>query len=148
MSQKKIQSKFILHMKAGKANPTPPVGPILGANGVNIGTFIKEFNDRTMEIAKQYPNVDIKVPAVITVYVDRTYEFSLLPPLTSHLIMAKANIKKWSAKPNKEKVWSLAANDLDSIIDVKMPVMNTKRRKSILQSIIGTAKSLWVTVKD
>jgi large subunit ribosomal protein L11 len=147
MSQKKVTVKFTLHMVAGKATPAPPVGPILGANGVNIGTFIKEFNDRTMDVAKQYPNMAVKVPAVITVYVDRTYEFTTLPPVTSHLIMSKANVTAWSAKPNKEKVGSVSEADLESIIDVKMPVMNTRKRASILNSLKGTAKSLGITVK-
>jgi large subunit ribosomal protein L11 len=92
--------------------------------------------------------VDIKVPAVITVYVDRSYEFTTLPPLTSHLIMSKANVKKGSAKPNKEKVATIDAKDLESMIDVKMPVMNTRRRASILKSFKGTAKSLGVVVKE
>jgi large subunit ribosomal protein L11 len=92
--------------------------------------------------------VDVKVPAVITTFVDRTYEFYTLPPLTSHLIMAKAGIKAGSKVPNKDKVATINASDLESVIDVKMPVMNTRRRKSILKSIIGTAKSLGVVVKE
>ncbi len=143
----KVQVKFTLHMIAWKANPAPPVGPILGQHGINIGAFIKEFNDKTMETMKSFGGFDVKVPVDITVYVDRSFEMQIGPPLTADLIKWKANAKAGSAEPNKTKVASISKADLESLIDIKMPVMNTSNRAAILKSFMGTAKSLGIDVK-
>ena len=134
-------------MTAGKTTPAPPVGPILGQHGINIGAFVKEFNDKTMEIMQKFAWADIKVPAVIKVYIDRTYSMELLPPLSSDLIKWKAKVKSGSGEPNKVKVATLTKADLEEIIDIKLPVMNTVKRDSIMKSLIGTAKSLGIVVK-
>jgi large subunit ribosomal protein L11 len=144
---KKVQKKFSLHMLAGKATPAPPTGPMLGAQWVNIGGFIKEFNDKTMETMKQYAGSDIKVPVVVTVYIDRSYDMTILPPLTSDLLKWKAKIKTGAGEPNKNKVATLSQADIEEIIDVKMPVMNTRNRDSIRRSIVGTAKSIGIEIK-
>lgn len=134
-------------MLAGKATPAPPTGPMLGAQWVNIGGFIKEFNDKTLPIMQQYAWTDIKVPVIVTVYIDRSYDMEILPPLTSDLLKWKAKIKVWAGEPNKNKVATLTNADLEEIIDVKMPVMNTRNRDSIRKSIIGTAKSMGIEIK-
>lgn len=144
---KKVQKKFSLHMLAWKATPAPPTGPMLGAQWVNIWWFIKEFNDKTLPIMQQYAGFDVKVPVNVTVYIDRSYDMEILPPLTSDLLKYKAKIKTWAGEPNKTKVATLQVADIEDIIDVKMPVMNTKNRDSIRKSIIGTAKSLGIEVK-
>ena len=134
-------------MLAGKATPAPPTGPMLGAQWVNIGGFIKEFNDKTMPIMQQYPGSDIKVPVLVTVYIDRSYEMEILPPLTSDLLKRKAKVKLWAWEPNKNKIATLSLADIEDIIDIKMSVMNTRNRDSIRKSIIGTAKSIGIEVK-
>lgn len=135
-------------MTAGKAQPAPPVGPILGQNGVNIGAFIKEFNDKTRDIMAQFAPIDVKVPAVITVYTDRTYDLDTLPPLTSNLLLWKLKANGWSAEPNKKKIGTLTRADLKEVAEIKMPVMNTKNMDSLIASIAGTAKSLGIEIKD
>ena len=144
---KKLQKQFSLHMIAGKATPAPPTWPMLGAQGINIGGFIKEFNDKTMDIMKQYWWTDIKVPVNVKVYIDRSYDMEILPPITADLLKWKAKVKTWSGEPNKNKVGTLSVADIEEIIDVKMPVMNTKNRDSIRKSIIWTAKSIGIEVK-
>ncbi len=144
---KKIQKVFSLHMLAGKATPAPPTWPMLGAQWVNIWGFIKEFNDKTLPIMQHYAGAEIKVPVIVTVYIDRSYDMEILPPLTSDLLKWKAKTKLWSGEPNKTKVATLTQADLEEIIDVKMPVMNTNNRDSIRRSIIGTAKSLGIEIK-
>lgn len=144
---KKIQKVFTLHVTAGKAMPAPPVGPILGQNGVNIGTFIKEFNDKTREIAARFGGADVKVPAVITVYSDRTYDMEILPPLTSHLLLWKLKQKQGSATPNKTKIGTLSKKDLEEIAEIKRPVMNTANMDSMVKTIAGTARNMGIEIK-
>lgn len=143
---KKVQKKFALHIVAGKAVPQPPVGPVLGQNGVNIGTFIKEFNDKTREIAAKFGGADVKVPAHITVFTDRTYELELGAPVTSDLILRKIGQKSGSGVPNKQKVGKLSKKDLEEIAEFKKTVMNTEKPESIMSSIAGTARSMGVDV--
>jgi len=129
-------------MPAGKATPAPPIGPILGQHGINIGAFVKEFNDKTMETMKKFGGAEVKVPVDITVFVDRSYKMEILPPVTSDLIKWKAGIKKGSGEPNTNKVGKISKADLEEIVDIKMSVMNTDDREAIMKSFIGTAKSL------
>lgn len=143
----KIQVQFTLHMPAGKATPAPPIGPILGQHGINIGAFVKEFNDKTLETMKQFGGAEVKVPVNITVYVDRSYSMEILPPVTSDLIKWKAGVKKGSGEPNTNKVGTITKAQLDELIDIKMSVMNTNDRESMVKSFEGTAKSLGIEVK-
>ncbi len=143
----KIQVQFTLHMPAGKATPAPPIGPILGQHGINIGEFVKKFNDDTMETMQKYGGAEIKVPVDITVFIDRSFKMVIHPPVTSSLLKYKAKIKSGSGEPNTTKVATLSEADLEEIIDIKMPVMNTNNRDSIRKSIMGTARSLGIEVK-
>lgn len=96
---------------------------------------------------QHYSGADIKVPVLVTVYIDRSYDMEILPPLTSDLLKRKAKIKLGSGEPNKTKMATLSHADLEEIIDAKMPVMNTRNRDSIRKSIIGTAKSIGIEIK-
>lgn len=144
---KKVAKQFTLHITAGKAQPAPPVGPILGQNGVNIGTFMKEFNDKTRDLMTKFAPADVKVPALITVYTDRSYDFEIGTPITSHLLLWKLKEKQGSGEPNKKKIGTLSKADLVEIVELKKPAMNTNKDDSIMKSIIGTAKSLGIEVK-
>jgi large subunit ribosomal protein L11 len=86
---KKLVEEFVIHMPAGKATPAPPIGPMLGQKGINIGQFVKEFNDKTRELMQKFGGMDIKVPVKVKVYNDRSYDMEILPPITSHLILWK-----------------------------------------------------------
>ena len=105
------------------------------------------INDKTQDIMQQYGGAVIRVPVDITVFVDRSYKMDIKAPISSDLIKYKANIKKGSGEPNTNKVATISKDDLEEIIDIKMPVMNTKNRDSIRKSLIGTAKSLGIEVK-
>jgi large subunit ribosomal protein L11 len=133
-------------MPAWKATPAPPIGPILWQHGINIGAFVKEFNDKTMETMQAYWGTQVKVPVNITVYIDRSYGMEILPPVTSDLIKWKAGVNKGAAEPNKWWAGTVSKADLEELIDIKLPVMNTRNRESILKSFMGTAKSLWIKV--
>lgn len=141
---KEIKQKLTILALAGKATPAPPIGPALGAAGINIGTFIKEFNDATTELQKTYG--DIMVPANIIVYEDRSYTFVIGTPPASQLILKAANISKGSSAPNKNKVGKISKNDLLAIAEKKMTDLNTTDINSAIKIISGTAKSLGVEV--
>jgi large subunit ribosomal protein L11 len=144
MAAKKITKQFIVYAVAGNASPKPPLGPTMGQNGVPIGVFMKEFNDRTREIQAKWG--DVKVPAVVRVYIDKSYDFELLPPVSSHLIMSKAKVAKGSVTPNKVKAGKITMKDLLEIAELKKPVMNTEDMDAIIKSLIGTAKSLGIEI--
>jgi large subunit ribosomal protein L11 len=90
----KITNILNLEIPAGKAQPSPPLGPMLGANGVNIGQFIKEFNDKTMDLMKQFGGIDVKVKATLVIYADRTFDLTIGKPVTSNLILWKLGLPK------------------------------------------------------
>jgi large subunit ribosomal protein L11 len=89
----KITNILYLEVPAGKAQPAPPLGPMLGANGVNIGQFIKEFNDKTMDLMKQFGGIDVKIKAKLIIYADRSFDLSIGKPVTSNLILWKLQQK-------------------------------------------------------
>ncbi len=143
----KVQSQFQLHMPAWKATPAPPIWPILWQHGVNIGQFVKEFNDKTGDLIQQYGWFEIKVPVNVKIFVDRSYEMEILPPLTSNLILWKLNQKKGSGEPNKKSIWKISKSDLEEIAEIKKPVMNTRNVDSIVKTLSGTAKNMWIEVE-
>lgn len=100
----KITNILNLEIPAGKAQPAPPLGPMLGANGVNIGQFIKEFNEKTMDLMKQFGGAEVKVKCTLTIYADRSFDLQIGSPVTSNLILWKLKQPKGSGEPNKTKI--------------------------------------------
>ena len=143
----KITNILNLEIPAGKAQPAPPLGPMLWANGVNIGQFIKEFNEKTMDLMKQFSGADVKVKAELTIYADRTFDLKIGSPVTSNLILRKLNLKSWSGEPNKKKIWTLNKKDLAEIAELKRWDMNSDDLETMMKSIAGTAKNMWIDIE-
>ena len=140
----KVQTILNLEVPAGKAQPSPPLGPMLGANGVNIGQFIKEFNDKTMDLMQKFAGVDVKIKAKLTIYVDRTFTLEIGDPITSGLIKWKLKIPTGSGEPNKKKVWKLTRADLEEIYELKKNDLNAHGVEAGIKIIAGTAKNMGV----
>ncbi|HBY10393.1 50S ribosomal protein L11 [candidate division WWE3 bacterium RIFOXYC2_FULL_42_13] len=138
---KKIKAIVKLAIQGGKANPAPPVGPALGQHGVPIMEFCKEFNARTSNTP------DDIIPAILTVYEDRTFTFITKTPVTAHLIKKALKTQKGSAVPNKQKVGVLSRKQAEEIAQVKMPDLNTKDLKQAVKVVEGTARSMGVDVE-
>lgn len=135
---KKVKAILKLNLAAGEATPAPPVGPALGQHGVPIMDFIKEYNAKT---AKQKGQV---IPAVITVYEDRSFTFiTKLPPVAA-LILKKLGLAKGSGKPNTEKVGKLTKAQIEEIAKDKLADLNTDKLESAMNIIRGTARSMGV----
>ena len=139
---KKVTGYIKLQLPAGKATPAPPVGPALGQHSVNIMEFVKQFNERT---AKQ---VGLIIPAVITVYADRSFTFILKTPPAAVLIKKACKIESGSGVPNKTKVASITQAQLREIAELKMPDLNAASVETAMSMIAGTARSMGVTVVD
>ena len=139
---KKVVGVVKLQLPAGKATPAPPVGPALGQYGVNIMEFVKQFNAKT---AKE---VGMIIPAVLTIYADRSFTFILKTPPASVLIRKAAGIEKGSGEPNKKKVATLTMAQVTEIAKVKLPDMNANDVEAAAAMIAGTARSMGVTVTD
>ena len=144
MAEKKEENKVIkLQIPAGKATPAPPVGPALGASGVNIMQFVKEFNDRT---ANQPGMI---IPVVITVNPkDKSFTFVTKVPPVAVLIKKAAKIEKASGKPNKEKVATITKAQVKEIAEQKMPDLNAASLEAAMSMVAGTARSMGVVVAD
>lgn len=142
MAEKEIGSVIKLQIPAGKASPAPPVGPALGASGVNIMQFVKEFNDRTANLNGMI------IPVVITVYKDKSFEFITKEPPMAVLIKRAAKIEKASGKPNKEKVAKLNKAQVEEIAKQKMPDLNAASLEAAMSMVAGTARSMGVIVED
>lgn len=143
----KLQTTLYLEVPAGKAQPAPPLWPMLGANWVNIGQFIKEFNDRTMDLMKQFGGADVKIRCVLKVFVDRTFELIINGPVTSNLILWKVGQKKGSGEPNKTKIATIKRADLEEIAEMQKEYMNTEDKEAIIRVIAGTARNMGVDVE-
>jgi len=137
---KKIKTTLKLNIEAGKANPAPPVGPMLGQHGVNIMDFCSKYNAQT----KQMRGI---VPAVLTIYEDRSFEFILKKPPVSEYIKKKLGLKKGSSLTGKEKVGSLSQKDLEEIAKEKIEDLNTIDLESAKKIVAGSAKSMGVEVE-
>ena len=138
---KKVTGYIKLQIPAGKATPAPPVGPALGQHGVNIVEFTKQFNARTADKG------DVIIPVVITVYADRSFSFITKTPPAAVLIKKAAGINTASGKPNKEKVATLTAAQVEEIAKTKMPDLNAASLEAAVSMIKGTARSMGVTVE-
>jgi len=143
----KITNILNLEIPAGKAQPAPPLGPMLWANGVNIWQFIKEFNEKTMDLMKQFNGADVKIKATLTIYADRSFDLVLGNPVTSNLILWKLGLKAGSGEPNKTKIGKLTRKDLEEIAALKKGDMNSENIESMIKSITGTAKNMWIEVE-
>lgn len=138
---KEVDGIVKLQIKGGAANPSPPVGPALGAKGLNIMEFCKQFNARTQEMAGKV------VPVVITVYKDKSFSFvTKLPPVPVQ-ILEIAKLKKGSGEPNRVKVASITWDQVKGIAEAKMPDLNAFTVESAMRMVAGTARSMGVTVK-
>lgn len=138
---KKVQAYIKLQVAAGKANPSPPVGPALGQHGVNIMEFCKAFNAQTQQFEAGMP-----IPVVITVYADRSFTFILKTPPASVLLRKAAGIKKGSGEPNKNKVGKVNRQQLEDIATTKMPDLTAADMDAAVRTIAGSARSMGLEV--
>jgi large subunit ribosomal protein L11 len=139
---KKVVAIIKLQVPAGKANPSPPVGPALGQHGLNIMQFCKEFNARTQG------QPDLIIPVVITAYADRSFTFITKTPPAAVLLMKAAKLDKGSPEPNKTKVGRVTTKQIQEIAETKMPDLNTTDLEAAMRSIAGTARSMGLEVQD
>lgn len=139
---KKIDGYIKLQIPAGKANPSPPVGPALGQKGVNIMEFCKQFNARTQD------KEGLIIPVVITVYSDKSFTFITKTPPAAVLLKKAAKIEKGSGEPNKTKVGKVTKTQLKEIAQLKMPDLNAHDIEHAASMIAGTARSMGLTVED
>jgi large subunit ribosomal protein L11 len=139
---KKVTAIVKLQCPAGQANPSPPVGPALGQHGVNIMEFCKAFNARTQD--KQ----GLIIPAVITVYSDRSFTFELRTPPASILLKRAAKIAKGSGEPNRSKVGSVTKQQIREIAELKAPDLNANDVEMAMRIIAGTARSMGLDVVE
>ena len=139
---KKVIGVVKLQCPAGQANPSPPVGPALGQHGVNIMEFCKAFNARTQD------KVGLIIPAVVTVYADRSFTFELKTPPAAVLLRRAAKIEKGSGEPKRTKVGTVTSSQLREIAEIKMPDLNAHDVESAMRIVAGTARSMGVNVED
>jgi large subunit ribosomal protein L11 len=138
---KEVSGLIKLQIRGGAANPSPPVGPALGAKGVNIMEFCKQFNARTQDQGGKV------LPVIITVYKDKSFDFVIKRPPIAIQIMEAAKIKKGSSEPNRSKVASITWDQIKTIAEDKMVDMNSFTVESAMRMVAGTARSMGVTVK-
>ena len=139
---KKVTAVVKLQIAAGKATPAPPVGTALGPHGVNIMDFCKNFNAKTAK------DDGLIIPVLVTVYADRSYSFITKTPPAAILLKRSANIAKGSGVPNKTKVGTVTAKQIEEIARLKMPDLNCDTIESAMKSIRGTARSMGLDVID
>ena len=137
---KEVETFIKLQIKGGAANPSPPVGPALGAKGVNIMEFCKQFNARTQEKAGKV------LPVVITVYKDKSFEFVIKTPPAAVQLLDATKAKSGSAEPNRKKVGSVSWDQVKTIAEDKMADLNCFTVDSAMRMIAGTARSMGITV--
>lgn len=139
---KKIKAIVKIQAPAGKATPAPPIGPALGATGIAIGEFVKQFNDKTAQMG------DMVIPAVITVYEDRSFTFVLKTPPTSEMLKKAVKVAKGSAVPNKDKIGKISKAQLREIAEKKMEDLNALDIEGAMKIIEGTAKNMGLEVTE
>ena len=140
---KKVQAYVKLQVAAGMANPSPPVGPALGQQGVNIMEFCKAFNARTESIEKGLP-----IPVVITVYADRSFTFITKTPPAPVLLKKAAKIEKASSVPNRDKVATVSKAQVQEIAELKMADLNAASVEAAMRMIEGTARSMGILIGE
>jgi large subunit ribosomal protein L11 len=139
---KKVQAYIKLQVAAGKANPSPPVGPALGQHGVNIMEFCKAFNAQTQSMEPGLP-----IPVVITVYADKSFTFVMKTPPAAVLLKKLTGIKSGSPRPNTEKVGTVTKDQLEEIVKMKEPDLTAGSLDAALRTIAGTARSMGLNVE-
>ena len=139
MAEKEVSNIIKLQIPGGKASP---VGPAIGGSGINIMDFVKQFNDRTAQMAGTI------IPVVITVYKDKTFEFITKEPPMAVLIKQAAKIEKGSGKPNRDKVAKINKAQVEEIAKKKMPDLNAASLEAAMSMVAGTARSMGVVVED
>lgn len=139
---KKIEAYIKLQVKAGEANPSPPVGPALGQHGVNIMEFCKKFNAETTNFDKGMP-----IPVVITVYSDRSFTFVTKTPPAAVLLLKLTGIAKGSSEPHLDKVGTVSRAQLEEIATIKMKDLNANDMNAAVTIIAGTARSMGIVVE-
>ena len=139
---KKVNGYVKLQVPAGQANPSPPIGPALGQQGVNIMEFCKQFNAQTQQVEKGLP-----IPVVITVYADRSFTFIMKTPPASVLIRKAIGIEKGSGTPNTAKVGTITRKQLEDIAKTKTPDLTAADLEAAVRTIAGSARSMGVTVE-
>ncbi len=139
---KKIDGYINLHVPAGAANPSPPIGPALGQRGVNIMEFCKAFNAKTQEMERNAP-----VPTKITVYADKSFTFVTKTPPASYLLKKAAKLKSASAEPGRETVATIPVAKVQEIAEIKMVDLNAVDMDGAIQIIKGTARSMGIEVE-
>src|SRR5712664_1048423 len=142
MGKKKVRAVLKLELQAGKATPAPPVGTALGPHGINIMEFTKAYNERT---AQQAGDV---VPALITIFEDRTFTFVLKTPPAVNLLKKAAGVDKGSAKPNREKIGRVSKQQIRQIVETKRKDLNAFETEAAMKMIEGTARSMGLEVID
>lgn len=139
---KKVTAYIKLQVKAGQANPAPPIGPALGSKGVNIMEFCKQFNARTQKDA------GLVIPVVITVYSDRSFTFITKTPPATILIKKALGLPKGSSRPNTEKVGKISRKQLEDIATTKMPDLTAAGMDAAVRTIAGSARSMGLIVEN
>ena len=139
---KKVQAYVKLQVAAGMANPSPPVGPALGQQGVNIMEFCKAFNAQTQSFEPGMP-----IPVVITAYADKSFTFAMKTPPATFLIKKAAGIEKGSQRPNTEKVGSITRAQAEEIATMKKPDLTAADMEAAVKTIAGSARSMGITVE-
>jgi large subunit ribosomal protein L11 len=139
---KKVSGYIKLQVPAGAANPSPPIGPALGQQGVNIMEFCKQFNAQTQKLEKGLP-----IPVIITVYSDRSFTFVMKTPPASVLIRKALGIEKGSGTPNSAKVGKISRKQLEEIAKTKQPDLTAANLEAAVRTVAGTARSMGVDVE-
>ena len=139
---KEVSGLIKLQIRGGAANPSPPIGPALGAKGVNIMEFCKQFNARTQDKAGKV------LPVVITVYADKSFDFIVKTPPVAVQLLEAAKLKSGSAESNRKKVAKISKDAVRKIAEDKMPDLNCFTVESAMEMVAGTARSMGITIKE
>lgn len=142
MAEKKVTAVVKLQLQAGKATAGPPVGSSLGPHGINIPAFVKDFNEKTAD------KVGLVIPIVMKIYHDRSFTFTMKTPPAAVLIKKAIGIESGSAKPNKDKVGKISKQKVKEIATMKMKDLNANTIDSAISMVMGTARSMGITIED
>ncbi len=140
--KKEVKAVLTLQIEAGKATPAPPLGPILGQNGVPIPDFCSQFNERTRDKGSDV------LPVKLTIFTDNSFKFDVHEPTVASMLKKAAGVEKGSANPKKDKIGSIKRSQVEEIAKRKLPDLNTKNLKSAMLTVEGSARSLGLEITD